>query len=104
LCLLFGYKGALGGCLIEIAVETITSGHKRTQLDGDLGIAGNDLLDPKCLAFKLFGSSAFTFRADARTFGEAEGIFGFEVPKRIKRAVLGQGKGGRSTIRQEIAP
>jgi hypothetical protein len=51
---LFRYDGAFGGRLVEVAIETIPPLRKRAQLDRDLGIARDDFLDPKRLAFELF--------------------------------------------------
>jgi len=46
--------GAFGGRLVEVAIETIPPRRQRAQFDRDLGIARDDFLDPKRLAFELF--------------------------------------------------
>src|ERR1700730_15046937 len=51
---LLRYDCAFGGRLVEVAIETIPPRGQRAQLDRDLGIARDDSLDPKRLAFKLF--------------------------------------------------
>jgi hypothetical protein len=51
---LFRYDGAIGGRLVEVPIETIPPRGQRAQLDRDLGIARDDFLDPKRLAFELF--------------------------------------------------
>ena len=51
---LLRYDDASGGRLVEVAIETIPPRRQRPQLDRDLGIARDDFLDPKRLAFELF--------------------------------------------------